>query len=79
LVAPTPKGFDRERSRTAAKHLLSEVEENGKAGDGTKVDFFTGGNRDERNELNTPFRLLSPVRRNFFAGLASWREKINRL
>jgi len=59
----------------SAKLRINSVEGVAKAGDETKVDFFTGGNGDDGDELNTPFPLLSPVKRGFFAYLASWRDK----
>ena len=34
-----------------AKHVLSEVEGAAKAGHGNKMDCFTGGNGDNRDEL----------------------------
>jgi hypothetical protein len=57
------------------KYLLSSVEGFAKAGDGTKMDFFTGVNGDNRDELKTLFPLFSPVRKGFFAILASWRDE----
>jgi hypothetical protein len=39
------------------------------------MDFFTGVNGDNRDELKTLFPLFSPVRKGFFAILASWRDE----
>jgi len=73
LAALTPS-LSRSRERVIERVISRKGAKGAKAGEGTKVDFFTGGNEDNRDELNTPFPLLSPVRRSSFACLASWRD-----
>jgi hypothetical protein len=59
------KGISRAKHALSpsAKLRINSVEGVAKAGDGTKVDLFTGDNKDNGDELNTLFPLLSPVRR----------------
>jgi hypothetical protein len=65
-------------SRKDAKHALSEVEGDAKAGDGIKI-VFTGGNGDNRDELTTSFSLFSPVRRGFFASCWHFSPTFNKI
>ena len=64
-------------SRKDAKHVLNKVEGDAKARDGIKIVFYQEVTGTTEMNQKTSFPLFSPVRRGFFAYLASWREKFS--